>query len=438
MKLLIDIVGILLELIITLWFFDATMSRKSGTKRYIYLFSGVFILLNIVAVSIFRSGLPLLITLTLTIILISSQYDQLILLKAIWVIFLVAISAFGEMLTGIAATILLGSSVEVLNENLNFYFYGVWMSKLLLLVFLIPIRVKTWKISSFTKNRSYILFACMPLSSITVIICVLKQAILITDKETLSFMTLAIIFLITSNLIAFFLTERYVRLENEQANIQSKQQHLQHQLDYYKKLADEYRQSSRVVHDIKNSLFATLADLQNHKYCNAEGMIKELCNSALAPYEIQITGNDAVNALLSSKLQKIKSLDIVFTHNIIIAKSNVFSDEDLCVLLGNALDNAIEACERIALQEQRKINVVLEQKENRLLMEVANSVDLTVKHKNNNLKSAKINELLHGFGIENMKTIVSKYNGNILFNQKESEFYVRAVLENVLSTEIQL
>jgi len=431
MKIIIDIIGVLLELIISVWYFDAIMSRKEDKTKLFYLFSGIFFVANLAAVSVFGSGLPLLIILTLTILLFSTLYNQSILLKFVWVIFLVVISAFGELLTGIAATLVLNISVEILRNNLFFYFYGVLMSKLLFFAFLFPIRARTWKVNSFTKKKWFILFACMPLSSMTVIISVLKLAITITDKETLSFMLGAIIFLTASNLLAFFLTERYVLLENKKTETQLRQQQLLNQADYYRKLAEAYRQSSLVMHDVKNSLFATLAQLHDQEYCHVEERIRELCNSALTPYESQLTANDAINVLLSSKLRKMKGLDIIFTYKIFLASTNEILDEDLCVLVGNALDNATEACEKITLKDQRKIRLLLEQRKDQLLIEVANSVESSdVNLQNKKLKSTKSNKLIHGFGLENMKVIARKYNGDISFIQEESKFLVRAVLEN--------
>ena len=160
MKIIIDIIGVLLELIISVWYFDAIMSRKEDKTKLFYLFSGIFFVANLAAVSVFGSGLPLLIILTLTILLFSTLYNQSILLKFVWVIFLVVISAFGELLTGIAATLVLNISVEILRNNLFFYFYGVWMSKLLFFAFLFPIRARTWKVNSFTKKKWFILGVC--------------------------------------------------------------------------------------------------------------------------------------------------------------------------------------------------------------------------------------------------------------------------------------
>jgi len=438
MKIIIDIIGVLLELIISVWSFDATMSRNEDKTKLFYTISGIFIVANTGAVSVFGSGLSLMITLAITIYLLSTLYNQSILIKSVWVIFLVAISALGELLTGIAATLVLNISVEILRNNLFFYFYGVLMSKLLFLVFLFPIRARTWKVNSFTKKKWFILFACMPLSSMTVIISVLDLAITITDKKTLLFMLGAIIFLTTSNLMAFFLTERYVLLESEKTETQLRQQQLLNQADYYRKLAEDYRQSSLVMHDVKNSLFATLSQLHDQEYCHVEERIRELCNSALAPYESQLTANDAINALLSSKLHKMKELDIIFTHKIILSSINEIIDQDLCVLLGNALDNATEACEKITLNDQRKIRLLLEQRKDKLLIEVLNSVVVSsdVNLQNNKLKSTKSNKLIHGFGIENMKVIARKYNGDISFIQEGSKFLVRAVLENVLPESI--
>lgn len=91
---------------------------------------------------------------------------------------------------------------------------------------------------------------------------------------------------------------------------------------------------------------------------------------------------------------------------------------DLCVIFGNALDNAIEACDRVE-NEERQIYVYMMYSPQELTCRISNTAK---KPEHEIIKTSKSDKLNHGFGLENIKKTVEKYNGVVNIEQDEEKF----------------
>lgn len=113
-------------------------------------------------------------------------------------------------------------------------------------------------------------------------------------------------------------------------------------------------------------------------------------------------------------------------YNIMCSLDNCMEDDDLVSLLGNVLDNAMEACEHV----QRRKEIYLEVKKARsyLLLTVKNTISKPVLNNNPELKSTKEDKINHGFGIKNVKKIVEKYNGFVTYDEKDDKFICKTML----------
>lgn len=105
------------------------------------------------------------------------------------------------------------------------------------------------------------------------------------------------------------------------------------------------------------------------------------------------------------------------------------ADVDLCILFGNLIDNAVEACGRITAPGERKFIVLnVNIKKDYLFIDIANSFTGEVKKQNNIYKTVKIDERYCGIGLFNIQTIVEKYNGEFSASHSENVFNVSVML----------
>ena len=124
------------------------------------------------------------------------------------------------------------------------------------------------------------------------------------------------------------------------------------------------------------------------------------------------------------KLTDCKNKGIEFSCNEF--NENIDIDElDLCNVLGNLLNNAIEACENI---ENSNIKLSLIKNKKLLLISVTNSLETSVINENKNLKTTKSDKKFHGYGIKNIRDIASKYNGKTEFTEENGQFVARVWL----------
>ena len=102
---------------------------------------------------------------------------------------------------------------------------------------------------------------------------------------------------------------------------------------------------------------------------------------------------------------------------------------DLAVLLGNAVDNAVEAVDKVSASEQRRIYVSAKVKNNLLVIILRNPVSIPVDVYN--LNTTKANPFMHGYGVIGMKSIAEKYAGEINFTFENLIFETYILLRNV-------
>lgn len=139
------------------------------------------------------------------------------------------------------------------------------------------------------------------------------------------------------------------------------------------------------------------------------------------------TGNVMVDAILNSKLSLLKAKDIQVNAKAVVPPALQISEIDLCVIIGNLLDNAMEACLRQTEGEERFIRLFIGILKDQLYVSVSNSAYGELRKEGKTYLSTK-KSVGHGFGLMRVDRIVKKYDGYI---NRQNE-------EGVFATEIML
>lgn len=154
--------------------------------------------------------------------------------------------------------------------------------------------------------------------------------------------------------------------------------------------------------------------------------LNEICNSVIGENSIVHTGKDAIDSLLCAKYQQMSASGIVFKHSIFMKENDSVSMFDLCIVLGNLIDNAIEANERID-KERREINLEMRQNGDYLYVKISNPLNGKLSIENGKIKTTKKDTIFHGFGLESIEEIAKKYSGSVTYKQK-NDFFIAIVL----------
>ena len=227
------------------------------------------------------------------------------------------------------------------------------------------------------------------------------------------------------NIICLYITVSLNKSNRAAEELKLKEQQLKNDIQYAETVRSQYQEIRRIRHDIKQQL-ATVSGLQfEGKYDKAQKYISEVTDGIEQLDMFMDVGNDFVNAILNSKLSIAKSKGIEVLCNF-SGKVEGVNEYDLCNLIGNVLDNAIEAAEKVG--ENAVVEVSLFSDKHKLVFTVSNSISKSVLDSNPELKTVKDKPELHGFGVKTIKTIADKYDGNVDFYEENLVFFCRVLL----------
>ena len=130
------------------------------------------------------------------------------------------------------------------------------------------------------------------------------------------------------------------------------------------------------------------------------------------------TGNVMADALLSGKLAAAQAKGIALHVKAQIPKGLAMSDVELCALLGNLIDNAMEACEKLP-ENERFLRVYIDRFKGQFYLSVQNSSPAVVREKGS-FRTTKSGT--HGFGLFRIDRIAKKYNGYVNRQYEEGIF----------------
>ncbi len=200
----------------------------------------------------------------------------------------------------------------------------------------------------------------------------------------------------------------------------------EYQNDLIKKHCDEVENIYRTMrgwrHDYHNHI-QTLIALSGDE-AKTKAYLLKLNDDLTAIDTVIKTGNVMVDAILNSKLSLCKSKNIAVQAKAVVPSVLRISEIDLCVVIGNLLDNAMEACIH---GNEPWIRVYIGILKGQLYISVSNSVSGEIKRSGRNYLSTKAGGG-HGFGLLRVDHIADKYNGYV---NRQNE-------ENVFATEIML
>ena len=184
----------------------------------------------------------------------------------------------------------------------------------------------------------------------------------------------------------------------------------------FKEAEKKYDEMNKIHHDMKNHLQCISSLLDDKEYEKAESYVADIIKNKLDFEFKQInTGNRVVDAISNAKLTQCKNENILTTVNAGSIETSI-DDVDMCSLLGNIFDNAIEACREV--EKNKKVHFEINQKKGYINIIMKNSIQNSVIENNPKLQTTKKHRDIHGYGIKSVKGIVEKYNGMMeLFEQ---------------------
>ena len=197
----------------------------------------------------------------------------------------------------------------------------------------------------------------------------------------------------------------------------------QYQQAYYQELEKSHQAIRGLRHDMNNHLNIISTFLKNKEYGNASQYLNELNQEFVTAAKIYCP-NSTVNAVLNAKEQTANSLTIHCNIEIDLQEVSRIDNIDLCSLLSNTLDNAIEACRKIPDESRRTLSLKARCKNGFFSYEIVNSKVNAITENSGHYQTDKEDSRLHGIGLDNVKRIVEKYGGEMKISYDDELFTV--------------
>lgn len=199
---------------------------------------------------------------------------------------------------------------------------------------------------------------------------------------------------------------------------------IKNQYNHYVELEKYYSEIFRIKHDINNHNNIISVLLQNGEYSELKiYMDKYNKNIINLEKKVLICKNKIIDAICLSKRAICKEKGINIKFDIKVPEFINIDDLDLCIIYGNILDNAIEACTRIVDQNKEKfIDIKSNIVKGYLTIKIVNSKDGVSINRNGKFITLKKDKKNHGIGLYSVQKSVDKYNGQVILKDEEEIF----------------
>jgi two-component system sensor histidine kinase AgrC len=200
---------------------------------------------------------------------------------------------------------------------------------------------------------------------------------------------------------------------------------------YYESLQSKETQVRALRHDLRNHLNAVYGLLEQGEPAKAQNYIAELTASPALHGTKRVCENELANAVLTCKLEEMDRLGLTADVLVTLPKTLSIADTDLCSLLGNALDNAMEAAQKA---QERRITVRARADRGMLMLRVENHFGEKPVGADGAWATTKQDPEAHGFGVRGMQEIAARYGGTLELTVQDDRFELVACLPLAAST----
>ncbi len=425
LKLLIDIASVIFEIYIIIFLYSCIFDMKDSDRKIRWLVYTICSLLLIIsAVNPLKTFLPIISFMICFLILFF--FEAKVMLKLLVSLITFSIFLVSEIFVGMVLTALTNTDVKTTQDNIILYFWAVLFSKFI--VYIIAKVIEAKQRNKLVSLNFVISFLIMTVSSALIIYIIFLLAYHVTDIKIKMLVMIAAIILISANICSLSIIEKLSETKLREERLMHVENQLKLQNIHYTELTQKQTNITRIYHDLRNNLISISGYIKAKDYEKIKLEIEKISTGLFKNIQLVDTGDYCLDALIAAKITKINQLGINFKYSIILPSSLRIDSVDFCIIIGNALDNAIEACEKISNIDLRKITIKIMQSGEYVVVVVENSS--IEGDYNKSLVTTKKNKTIHGFGIQSIQFIVKKYNGNVNFEHREKSFILKIIIEN--------
>jgi hypothetical protein len=389
-------------------------NRKDANRKvefisyalYYFIFTSLYLFLNIPIVTLISNIVLLFI--------VSFNYKtsprRRILAIALIYIILISIESIVALIFGFL-------DFSILSQNSEFTSIA-GMTTVKILLYITALSIGNYK---NIKDKSNILYSYwfaiffIPLMSLFIILSIIEMA---------TYNVYRIIFIIVNLLfINFFVFYLYDNISTQQKEKFEKLL-ISNQNTYYTKQLNLMKSSLESVrsfrHDMRNHLILLKSLVENNEYNEASKVISQITGAIDVKNEYAQSGNITVDSILNFKLQEAINKGISVSLELNIPERLNITPFDMSVILGNLLDNAINASSK--LEKDKRLDLKIDYKRGRLFINLSNTYTGILNYKGEKLTTSNRDKEAHGIGIKNINAVLDNYDGVMEIEHNENIF----------------
>lgn len=248
----------------------------------------------------------------------------------------------------------------------------------------------------------------------------------ILELYTSVMVRICLFFVFASIAIAFTFYFYMAERREEQKNTELLEMRNSLLTENYKAVSNIYMSNAKLYHDLNNHLNVLYQMLEDNKINDAKAYIEKISRPVTKLSKTAWTGNGLIDAILNSKIEKMREYGMDVDINVEFPRNTDIEPHDLCIILGNLIDNAIEATEKSAIPGS--IAICIRKINHFTIIQVSNPYTGNKGEYIGLPATTKGDTKLHGWGLLSVADAVKKYNGTLKCKNENNRFIVTAML----------
>lgn len=415
MNIWIEAYTVLLECIFTFYFFHRMLQPAYPSR---WLIASIYILYY--CLFVYTSlHFPMLPRLGVSSLFLLMSYHFLLKQSALKILYNIVIfyiiAAFADLFSGAVLTGMGIPVQECLGIGAGRFIYNTTAKILHLLLLILFLTVTQRRCDTHALRRAIPLIFCNA-ASFTMLSAQFESFIVSEQYAPFIISTVAVLLI---NIIICVYTESEKRFYEIQEQKRLMEQQLEYQQEYYQAAIARQEESRVLWHDMKKHMLAMEALIADNRSSEAADNLTSLKESLQHLDQTVHTGNQMLDGILNYGMQKANTAHVRLNLDLWVDPTLQFPVADFYVILGNTIDNAVEACSTLSMPDLAIINLILRQKNHTLFYEISNPMPPFPAK-----KAGKI----HGYGLENVKECVQRNQGLFSLNTEDGVFCISITL----------
>lgn len=228
--------------------------------------------------------------------------------------------------------------------------------------------------------------------------------------------TILSIFMILQNIILYLMINQIQKLLKNKYELSLIREKIDSEKSRVEEATVVWNNIRKVRHDLKNHFAILKGKLEEEDMESCKKYLSELNNTVENMGNLIKSGNSIIDYLINSKLSNLNNVKVLISGY--VGNYSDIDEMDLACILGNVLDNAIEAQKKVTAEKRIELHF-LQKNTNRVIV-CKNTIDESVLNDNSDLKSTKDSTEFHGLGHQIVESTVKKYDGMVNYYEDEN------------------